>query len=205
MRRTAVALWALVLLGLARGEETAEEAKARKVRELVELNGFLDSVAGVPPSAIPDRARKQLLDVVIPKYGKKFDDETLDAALAFFRSDAGKKYVVSARMGAASAVPAVRTAETEKKIDQSLVAVRKCKEYYDQAQTWRVIRGKPPASLDEMEGPVVEGDKSNFTKVDEDPWGHKYVLRIEDTKPRVVSFGPDGTEGTGDDIVYPAR
>ena len=64
MRKTPVAFWALLLLSLARGEETAEEAKARKVRELVDLNGFLDSVAGVPASAIPDGARKQLLGLV---------------------------------------------------------------------------------------------------------------------------------------------
>jgi len=205
MRRTAIVLWALVLLGLARGEETDEEARARKVRELVELNGFVDSVAGVPASAIPDQARNQLLDLIVPKYGKKFDDEVLDAALAFFRSVAGKKYVESARMGAASAVPAVRTAERENKIGQSLVAVRKCKEYYDLAQMWKMIRGKSPASLDDLEGPLNDGDEVAFAKIDDDPWGHKYVMEAEGKKLRILSPGPDGAAGTEDDIVYPAR
>jgi len=202
MRKMAVALVALLLLGLARGEETAEEAKARKVRELVELNGFLDSVAGVPLSVVPDRARKQLVDLVIPAYGRGFDDETLDAALAFFGSAAGKRYLVSAPMGAESAASAVRGAEATM---PGLVAVRTCKEHYDQAKVWRMVRGKYPASLRDMEGPLSEGDEDPFTTIEDDPWGHKYVLRVEGRMLRVMSFGPDGAEGTEDDIVYPSR
>ena len=33
-----------------------------------------------------------------------------------------------------------------------------------------------------------------------DPWGHPYKLVKEDTRFYVVSFGPDGREGTADDV-----
>lgn len=88
---------------------------------------------------------------------------------------------------------------------QRKIAETKCMEYYDCAQVWKLIRKRLPTSLAEMEGPLNEGDEIPFLEVDADPWGRKYELRVEDGKPRVVSFGPDGAEGTEDDVAYPKR
>jgi general secretion pathway protein G len=86
---------------------------------------------------------------------------------------------------------------------QRSIAQTKCKEYYDLAQTWRTIQKKWPDSLEDMEAPLDSGSKDPFTEVIEDPWGNKYVLYKEGSSVRVMSWGPDGQEGTEDDITYP--
>jgi len=42
-----------------------------------------------------------------------------------------------------------------------------------------------------------------FIRVDDDPWGNPYVLGRDGARIRVYSFGPDGQEGTDDDVMYP--
>ena len=86
---------------------------------------------------------------------------------------------------------------------QVSIAEAKCKEYYDQATFWRTVNKKYPESLEDMEGPLKPGEETNYTEVIEDPWGNKYVLEKDGNKIRVVSWGPDGQEGTDDDIMYP--
>ena len=86
---------------------------------------------------------------------------------------------------------------------QQSIAETKCKEYYDQAKLWRTINKKAPESLEEMEAPLKPGDTVNFTEVVDDPWGHKYVLEKDGNSLKIVSWGPDGLEGTDDDISYP--
>jgi general secretion pathway protein G len=86
---------------------------------------------------------------------------------------------------------------------QRSIAQTKCKEYYDQAKTWRMIQKKWPESLEDMEAPLEPGDKDNFLEVVDDPWGNKYVLEKDGERVRVVSWGPDAQEGTDDDIMYP--
>jgi general secretion pathway protein G len=85
---------------------------------------------------------------------------------------------------------------------QRSIAETKCKEYFDQAKTWKMIKKKAPESLDEMTAELNPGD-GPFLEVVDDPWGNPYVLEREGNNVRVFSFGPDGTEGTEDDIVYP--
>jgi general secretion pathway protein G len=85
---------------------------------------------------------------------------------------------------------------------QVSIAKTKCKEYHDQAMTWKMIRKKLPESLEDMEEPLNPGDP-NFVEVIEDPWGNKYVLERDGGAIRVFCFGPDGQEGTDDDIMYP--
>jgi general secretion pathway protein G len=86
---------------------------------------------------------------------------------------------------------------------QAKIAHTKCKEYYDQAMMWKMVNKKLPESLDEMEAPLEAGGTSNFIELVDDPWGNKYVLEKDGNKIRVVSWGPDGQEGTDDDIMYP--
>jgi general secretion pathway protein G len=86
---------------------------------------------------------------------------------------------------------------------QRNIAETKCKEYYDQAMMWRTINKKLPESLEDMETPLEPGSESNFIEVVDDPWGNKYVLEKDGNRIRVVCWGPDGQEGTDDDISYP--
>lgn len=86
---------------------------------------------------------------------------------------------------------------------QQSIAETKCKEYYDNAKTWKMVNKKYPNSLEEMEAPLKRGDGDNFIRVEEDPWGNPYVLEVDGRKIYIRSWGPDGSEGTEDDIVYP--
>jgi general secretion pathway protein G len=86
---------------------------------------------------------------------------------------------------------------------QRSIAATKCKEYHDLAKTWHMVQKKWPESLEDMEAPLDAGSKDNFTEVVDDPWGNKYVLSKEGNSVIVVSWGPDGQEGTEDDIMYP--
>ena len=85
---------------------------------------------------------------------------------------------------------------------QISIAETKCKEYYDNAKTWRMIKKEYPNDLVDMEAPLRPGE-DNFIRVEDDPWGNPYTLEIEGRKIRVWCRGPDGSEGTEDDLVYP--
>ena len=83
------------------------------------------------------------------------------------------------------------------------VARVKCKEYYDAARFWRVIKKSYPRTLAEMEAPIRDGDDEKYVEIEKDPWGHAYTIEFEDGKPRIRSPGPDGKPRTPDDIKYP--
>ena len=87
---------------------------------------------------------------------------------------------------------------------QISIAETKCEEYYNAAKFWRTVKKSYPASLEEMEAPLRPGEP-NYIKAEEDPWGNPYTLETDGRQIRVWSFGPDGSEGTEDDIVYPAE
>jgi general secretion pathway protein G len=61
---------------------------------------------------------------------------------------------------------------------------------------------EPPVGLDAWwRGPYVR-------RVPVDPWGRAYLYRVPPNDPgdvAVLSVGPDGKEGTADDIVVPRR
>jgi len=86
---------------------------------------------------------------------------------------------------------------------QASVAEAKCKEYYDQAKLYKTIRKQAPGSLDDLTEPLRPGTDSPFPRIEEDPWGNRYVLEGAGKDMRVRSFGPDGLEATEDDIVWP--
>jgi len=87
---------------------------------------------------------------------------------------------------------------------QESVAKTKCKEYHDAAKAWRTVKHKTPTSLEEMEAPLRPGGE-NWIEVVDDPWGNKYILEADGAKVRIRSWGPDGQDGTEDDIMYPAE
>lgn len=88
---------------------------------------------------------------------------------------------------------------------QEDIAKAKCREYHNLVKQ-RMMLAKQrdlPRDLREIEAPLKEGAEP-FTKVEQDPWGNDF--RIEATSGsrfRIVSNGPDGAEGTDDDIGYP--
>jgi len=60
--------------------------------------------------------------------------------------------------------------------------------------------GKLPESLEELVDPDAKG--GNLLKeLQKDPWDHDFALRGESKRDfEVLSWGPDGSEGTDDDI-----
>ena len=85
---------------------------------------------------------------------------------------------------------------------QTSIAHTKCKEYYDAAYFWKTVNKKFPSTLEEMEAPLQAGE-GKYQDVVEDPWGNDYYLELDGKKIIVWSWGPDGQEGTEDDISYP--
>ncbi len=214
--RKPLVLLSLLLLGLARGEDSAEEAHARKVRELLDLGGELGHVMGGTFARGGASARRHLLlsprpgeaylDVLAPIYGRHLDGETLDAALAFFRSPAGRKYMAALHdafkeWALAESKP---DSEVSRKLDHA-AAASQCRMYFDCVMTWKAMRNRLPARLEDLAEPMLPGTDIPFATIHPDPWGRAPVLRLEDGKPRVVCLGPDGAEGTEDDISYPKR
>ncbi len=55
-----------------------------------------------------------------------------------------------------------------------------------------------PGNMDSWRGPYL-----NKPNVPNDPWGHPYIYRCpgQNGEYDIVSLGPDGTEGTEDDVV----
>lgn len=80
------------------------------------------------------------------------------------------------------------------------LAVRKLSWYRSRYQLWSEKNpGKCPASLAEMVGGDTE------PQVHVDPWGHPFLIKCGDSAPEghpfgVISAGPDGQEGTDDDL-----
>ncbi len=59
----------------------------------------------------------------------------------------------------------------------------------DEIQSWTLSHGELPSSLEEV-----------FGRVPRDPWGHPIMYRKEGEGFVLISKGPDGLEGTQDDI-----
>ncbi len=88
---------------------------------------------------------------------------------------------------------------------QEDIAQQMCKDIHDKVQTWKTLTHKrTPADLSELEEPISRSEDEPFFTAPDDPWGHKYwIERIDNRKYRIWSAGPDGQEGTDDDIAYP--
>jgi general secretion pathway protein G len=81
------------------------------------------------------------------------------------------------------------------------IARTQCQQIHGKVQTWRMIKGRFPATLDEMASPLEPGGE-NFHHMQSDPWDRPFRMEIEGRKVRIRSNGPDGTEGTDDDLCY---
>jgi type II secretion system protein G len=66
---------------------------------------------------------------------------------------------------------------------------------------YRVKNGKLPETLAVLAQKDDKG-RSELEELPADPWGNQYILRVGErpTEWEVVSMGPDGSEGTADDI-----
>lgn len=66
---------------------------------------------------------------------------------------------------------------------------------------YEIDTGKYPATLDDLM--KREGRGPYLKKQPLDPWGNKYIYQSTDngTSYTLKSYGPDGVEGGGDDIV----
>jgi len=69
------------------------------------------------------------------------------------------------------------------------------------AEMWRATH------VDECPSPQrLKDDKDLDPSSDlNDPWGSPYKIVCDDDSTTVVSFGPDGKEGTPDDLRYPEK
>jgi general secretion pathway protein G len=90
---------------------------------------------------------------------------------------------------------------------QERIAKAKCQDYWNSAKQWRMVgpTRKYPTALEDMVAPIRPGGENFIPRVEEDPWGNKYWLEVEGDRLRVWSYGPDGVQGTEDDICYPER
>ena len=74
-----------------------------------------------------------------------------------------------------------------------------CKQLYAAAQNWKIMKGSWP-TIDQLITPDERG-KIAVEVLPEDPWGNAFVIRETDNNGReVMSYGPDGSENTEDDI-----
>ena len=63
-----------------------------------------------------------------------------------------------------------------------------------------------PASFADMTKVDPRIGEAYLESVPDDPWGRPYVLELLGGRQfRIVSFGPDGAEGTQDDVKWPKR
>jgi len=99
----------LAIIALLAVAAQAQDTKEAKVRELMKLTGAADlgkqtmdsmlhefrKMPGLPPGFLEkfrQTARpEELIERIVPIYMKHLDDETLDAAIAFYKTPAGRK------------------------------------------------------------------------------------------------------------------
>lgn len=93
-------------------------------------------------------------------------------------------------------VPNVLSMSDEAKVQKAQTDV---KSLFEAAKLFRIQNNKTP-TLEELTQPDQKG-KTYIEASTKDPWDHDYVIReTEHNKFEVISVGPDGSEGTEDDI-----
>lgn len=74
------------------------------------------------------------------------------------------------------------------------------KQIHEAASLYQKMKGKLPENLTDLSQKDEKG-QSMLAELPQDPWNNDYKLVVEtQTKWKVVSYGPDGSEGGGDDI-----
>jgi len=144
MRKIVIVSLLLLALPLA----ADEAAKRAKIHTMLSLVG----------SDFPDGSTQ------LTAFETNMDEIQVDAAIAFFQSDAGRQFLMASR-GAQK--------QTMQKLDATLEAARKKRVLYDLKVLDQAIEGP--------ELPIV------------DPWGTKYrTIQGPGPRRRYVSAGPDG-------------
>jgi general secretion pathway protein G len=93
-------------------------------------------------------------------------------------------------------VPNVIGMSDEAKVTKAQTDV---KSIYESAKLFRVKNGKVP-TMEDLTTPDDKG-QAYVENIGNDPWDHEYVIReTERGKFEVISMGPDGSDGTEDDI-----
>ena len=67
------------------------------------------------------------------------------------------------------------------------------------ADAWRVSHGNDCPTVQRLREEKEIAATANIN----DAWGHPYLIRCEETETIIGSWGPDGKEGTADDIKEP--
>jgi general secretion pathway protein G len=69
---------------------------------------------------------------------------------------------------------------------------------------FRMEQSRWPETLEDLVNPPeTRGglqEEPYLEKLPIDPWGNEYIYVIEDNRPVIISMGPDGQEGTQDDL-----
>jgi len=88
---------------------------------------------------------------------------------------------------------------------QEDIALTKCRDIHNSVSTWMTLTKKGvPTDLSELEESITRGGDEPFMKEEDDPWGLPYYIeKLGRRKFRICSAGPDGDEGTDDDLCYP--
>jgi len=74
------------------------------------------------------------------------------------------------------------------------------KALHDATRYYQMTKGKLPESLSELQEKDAKG-VSFIDELPQDPWSNEYKLVVETPRKwKIVSYGPDGSEGGGDDI-----
>jgi general secretion pathway protein G len=84
------------------------------------------------------------------------------------------------------------------KIDTSIT---NCRATRPLAESWRADHPGECPTMEKLKADKAIDPAANI----KDPWGKTFVIHCEGDEVRVASFGPDGKEGTADDISVPAE
>ncbi|MEE8106631.1 MAG: type II secretion system protein GspG [Planctomycetota bacterium] len=87
---------------------------------------------------------------------------------------------------------------------QKATAETMCQQLFNNVKFFEATKRIKVTELRELEEPLDEGEDSYITLQD-DPWGNAYWLESSGRKRHVCSAGPDGQEGSEDDICYPSK
>ena len=64
-------------------------------------------------------------------------------------------------------------------------------------------RGRLPDNLDQLTEPNKRTGEPILERIPADPWGNDYGYRREERRYWILTWGPDGLDGTQDDFSWP--
>lgn len=110
---------------------------------------------------------------------------------------------------APTAGPAVAAPVGEANDERAKEARAQMKELRTALELSYLTNARYPESLADLTVPAAAGEAPIVSRIPDDPWGHAYVYVVEESESypsfRLYSLGPDGLEGTDDDLVAPDR